>query len=88
MNKRSFASVAATFILCFVFWLLLTMSLEPAELLGGVVVCGITAWFSAGFFIQSDKGILNRLNVFRWLRFVGYLFFCLLPEIIKANIKK
>lgn len=86
MNKRSFASVAATFILCFVFWLLLTMSLEPAELLGGVVVCGITAWFSAGFFIQSDKGILNRLNVFRWLRFVGYLFFCLLPEIIKANI--
>ena len=54
MQKRRLRSIIITFIPCYLFWLLLTMSLEARELLLGVLVCGITAWFSSGFFVQNE----------------------------------
>ena len=38
MQKTRFTSVLSTFIVCYVFWILLTWSLSPEELAAGAVV--------------------------------------------------
>ena len=55
MQKRRMSSIIITFIPCYLFWLLLTMSVAPKELLLGVLACGITAWFSSGVFVQGGQ---------------------------------
>ena len=62
MEKRRLSSIIITFVPCYIFWLLLTMSFKSTELLMGVVVCGITAWFSSGFFVQGSEQRGRLLN--------------------------
>ena len=70
MQKTKFPAVAATFIVCFVFWVLLDFSFKVEELIAGAVVSLLVALFSARFFIQEDAG---------W-------FFTFVGELIKANL--
>ena len=85
MQKRRLLSLIVTFIPCYAFWLLLTMSLKPEELLGGVVICGITAWFSSGFFVQNDQMTMKNLNPIRIVKFVWFLAVIFMWELLKAN---
>lgn len=85
MNKRKLRATLLTFVPCYVFWLLLTMSLAPGELIAGVVVCGIAAWFSAGFFVQNEHDAARMLHPWRVLKLLFY-FICIFSwEIVKAN---
>ena len=86
MKPRKLSSIIATFVPCYAFWLLLTMSLKPSELLGGLIVCGITAWFSSGFLIQQDVQFLHYYNPMRVVKFILFIFVVLIPEILKANV--
>ena len=43
MNKNRFTDWLSTFILCFLFWLLLVFSLQPREILLGLIVSAIVA---------------------------------------------
>ena len=84
MGKR-LRNIVLTFIPCFVFWLLLTMSVEVKELIYGVIVCGIAAWFSSGFFMESEKEATRMMHPWRIVKLVFYLVFVLGWEILKAN---
>jgi len=61
------------------------MSLAPTELLMGVVVCGITAWFSSGFFVQNEETAFKLLNPVRLAMLAFYFLVIFLWELIKAN---
>ena len=84
MHKTSFGGVASTFLLCFIFWILLTWSAEPQELATGAVISLAVALFSSRFFIHDKPGWFFRptklLNgIFFWL--------CIFPvELVKANV--
>ena len=84
MGKR-LRAIVLTFIPCYVFWLLLTTSVEVKELIYGVIVCGIAAWFSAGFFMESEKEATRMMHPWRILKLVYYLVFVLGWEMLKAN---
>jgi multicomponent Na+:H+ antiporter subunit E len=86
MQKRRLTAIAATFVPCYVFWLLLTMSLAPVELLSGVVVCLITAWFSSGFFVRGEEHPFHMLNPLRLLLLLVYLFGVFFWELVKSNV--
>ena len=81
--KRSFSSWLGTFIVCFLLWMLLTWSTQVRELLLGVVVSAIVAWFTAKFFIHEKAFFL--LNPVKWVHIVVYAV-VLVVEVIKANI--
>lgn len=85
MKKRRLSSIVITFIPCFLFWLLLTMSLEPNELLCGVLVCGVTAWFSSGFFVQNEKHAGRLLNPVHILELIWYFVAIFSVELVKSN---
>lgn len=85
MKIRRFRSILATFIPCYLFWMLLTMSLETKELLYGVAVCGLTAWFASGFFIQNEATAFKLLNPVRIVLLLIYFCFIFMWELIKAN---
>ena len=53
MRKTKAPAVIATFLVCFAFWLLLTMSFSLQELIAGAVVSLAAALFSARFFIHE-----------------------------------
>lgn len=86
MGKRRLGSILITFVLCFVFWMLLTMSVAPKELISGVIICGIAAWFSSGFFVQNDRQSKHMLNPWRWIKLVFYFVVIFFGEVIKANL--
>lgn len=86
MHKRRLRSILATFIPCYLFWLLLTMSLAPVELISGAVVCGVTAWFSSGFFIQNEAAAFKLYYPVRIAMLVFYFVVIFSQELIKANI--
>lgn len=85
MQKRRLRSILATFIPCYIFWLLLTMSLAPAELLSGVFICGVTAWFSSGFFVQNEETAFRLLNPLRIGMLLFYFAVVFMQELVKAN---
>ena len=83
MPKTKFPAVVSTFLLCFVFWLLLTWSFKTQELVAGAIVSLAAALFASRFFIH-DKAFW----LFNPAKF-GALFvyiFVFLGELIKANI--
>ena len=84
MTKRM-KSILITFILCYAFWLLLTLSVAPYELINGVIVCGITAWFASGFFVQDCEHTVKMLNPIDILVLLFYLVFVFGWELLKAN---
>ena len=83
MPKTKFPAVVSTFLLCFVFWLLLTWSFETQELVAGAIVSLAADLFSARFFIHEKAFWLFNPAKF------GALFcyvFVFLGELIKANV--
>ena len=84
MQKTTFTGVLATFIVSYGFWILLTWSLSPQELIAGAVVCLLVALFSARFFIHG-----NSLWFFNPVRLLTALFYWLgvfMVELFKANV--
>lgn len=83
MSKTKPSAVAGTFILCFVFWLLLTLSFSPRDLFLGVIVCLGAALFSARFFVHEESSrICNPGRIFSFLYYFLVVF---MGELIKAN---
>ena len=85
MQKRRLSSIIITFIPCYLFWILLTMSLEGKELLAGAVICGLTAWFSSGFFVQGSEHRGRLLNPIHVIELIWFFVAVFSVEVIKSN---
>ena len=83
MQKTKFPAVVSTFVLCYVFWILLTWSFTAQELAAGAIVSLAVALFSARFFIHEKAFWLFRPGRLGGL--VAYVFI-FLGELIKANV--
>lgn len=83
MRKTKASAVIAAFVVCFAFWLLLTWSVKPQELIAGAVVSLAAALFSARFFIHEKAfWFLNPAKLFTGL----FYWVCVFPgELIRAN---
>ena len=84
MQKTKFPAVAATFIVCFVFWVLLAFSFKVEEIIAGAIVSLLVALFSARFFIREDAGWF--FNPGRFFALIGFWCFTFVGEVIKANL--
>ena len=84
MRKTTFPAVLATFVVCFLFWIVLDFSFKVEELVAGVVVSLAVALFSARFFIHEKAGwFFNPVKLFNLL----FYWICIFPvELIKANV--
>ena len=83
MSKTRFTSVLATFVVCFLFWILITWSFDGQELIAGAVISLGVALFAARFFIHT--GTMRMANPLRFLSLVWYCCVVFLWELIKAN---
>lgn len=84
MQKTTFPAVAATFIVSYAFWILLTWSFSAQELAAGAVVSLAVALFSARFFIHE-----KAFWFFNPLKLLSGAFFWLgtfMAELFKANV--
>ena len=83
MRKTKASAVIAAFVVCFAFWLLLTWSVKPQELIVGAVVSLAAALFSARFFIHEKAfWFCNPAKLFTGL----FYWVCVFPgELIRAN---
>ena len=84
MQKAKLPAIAATFVLCFGFWILLDFSFKPQELIAGAVVSLLVALFSARFFIHEKPGwFCNPLHLLS-----AVFFWCgtFIAELVKANV--
>ena len=83
LQKTKFSSFAATFILCYAFWILLTWSFQAEELAMGAVVSIAAAFVTARFFIHE-----NAFHMVQPKRLWALI--CYVPtfmwELIKANV--
>ena len=84
MKDNKFSAWLSTFIFCFLFWLLLTWSVAPREILIGLAVSAVVAAFSARFLIQKYAFYLYHPG--RLLTLIFYLVIIFPWEVIKANI--
>lgn len=82
LQKTKFSAVLSTFVLCYGFWILLTWSFHPQELIAGAVVSFFVALFSARIFIH-EKGfwLFNPKRFGALIVYVGVF----LSELWKAN---
>lgn len=84
MQKTTFSAVLSTFIVSYGFWLLLTWSVAPQELIVGAVVCLLVALFSARFFIHEKASwLFNPVKLITALVFWLGVF---MVELFKANV--
>ncbi len=94
MKKNKLPAICATFLLCFVFWMLLTGEItaiwdgvgqgEWEILIAGALVSLLVAVFSARFFIHESPFYLLRPD-----RLLLLVFYCLIifpAALIKANL--
>ncbi len=84
MQKAKFPAIAATFVLCFLFWILLDFSFKIEELIAGAVVSLLVALFSARFLVHEKAGwFFNPVHLFS-----AVFFWCgtFLVELVKANV--
>ena len=84
MQKAKFPAIAATFVLCFGFWILLDFSFKPQELIAGAVVSLLVALFSARFFIHEKAGWF--CNPLRFFSAIFYWCGTFIAELVKANV--
>ena len=84
MQKTKFPAVVSTFVLCFLFWLLLTWSVSVQELIAGAVVSLAVALFSARFFIHEKAFWL--FNPVKLLMCLAFWLGTFMVEVVKANI--
>jgi len=83
LQKTKFSAVVSTFVVCFGFWMLLTWSTDPQELIAGAVVSLAAALFSARFYIHNKAFFL--FNPARFGALLVYVF-VFLWELVKANV--
>lgn len=84
MKGFRFTAWLSTAIVCFLFWMLLTWSFAPRELILGGIVSVIVAAFACRFFIHSSAFYLY--NPVRLILLVFYCVIIFFWEIIKANV--
>ena len=84
MKKFSVFSVLATFIFCYLCWILFTLSFAVQELAAGAIISLAVALFSAKFLIQEKP--LYFLKPQRFLSLIRYCFFVFPEELWRANI--
>ena len=84
MQKTKFSAVAATFIVCFAFWVLLDFSFKMEEIVAGAIVSLLVALFAARFFIHEDAGWF--FNPAHFFALIGYWCVTFPGELIKANV--
>ena len=80
MNKNRFTDWLSTFILCFLFWLLLVFSLQPREILLGLIVSAIVAWVSCRLLIHE-----SAFYLYNPVRFVLLLFYAVCKVMHRTN---
>lgn len=83
MFNRKIKSFIATFIFCFITWIILTLSFDKQEIIAGILVSIIVALFSNKYFIHEDAFYL--FNPIRFLNVILYIPL-FIKELIKANI--
>ena len=83
MPKTKVPAVISTFCLCFLFWVLLTWSFTPQEMIAGAVVSLAAALFTSGFFIHENA--IRLANPVRFGALIAYVFI-FLGELVKANL--
>jgi len=83
LQKTRFPAVISTFIVCYVFWLLLTWSIEVQELAAGAVVSLAVALFSSRFFVHEKAFWL--FNPVKLVNLLVYVIFVFPVELVKAN---
>ena len=82
MQKTRFPAVISTFIVCFVFWILLTWNFSAQELAAGAVVSLAVSLFSARFFIHEHAfHFFNPVHFFSLLAYIPVFVW----ELLKAN---
>lgn len=84
MRKTTFAGVVSTFVVCYVFWILLTWSLDKQELLAGGIVSLAVALFSSRFFIHEKSAWF--FNPVKLINGIVFWLFIFPVELIKANV--
>ena len=84
MQKTRLPAVISTFVVCFLFWLLLTWSVAVQELIAGAVVSLAVALFSARFFIHEKPFWL--FNPVKLLMGLGFWLGTFMAEMLKANM--
>ncbi|CCJ33338.1 hypothetical protein CAAU_1254 [Caloramator australicus RC3] len=84
MMKNKPAAVIATFILCFLVWILFTLTFTAQELIAGAIVSLLVALFTSSYFIHEDAFHLLKPNVF--INFIIYVLFIFPVELWKANV--
>lgn len=83
MKKKSLLGVLSTFILCYISWILFTMSFTFQELLAGAIVSLLVAVFTARFLIHENA--LYLFNPARLFNLFLYLY-VFTRELWKANM--
>ena len=83
MPKTKVPAEISTFCLCFLFWVLLTWSFTPQEMIAGAVVSLAAALFTSGFFIHENA--FRLANPVRFGALIAYVFI-FLGELVKANL--
>ena len=84
MKGFRFTAWLSTALVCFLFWMLLTWSVAPRELLWGGLVSVVVAAFACRFFIHS-----RAFYLYNPVRLILLVFYCVIIffwEIIKANV--
>jgi multicomponent Na+:H+ antiporter subunit E len=71
----------ALFIITFLFWLLITLSLSLANIIAGIVAAGVTSLLFGKYFVNR-VGLFLELHRYGWLAVYIFVF---LWECIKAN---
>ena len=84
MKGFRFSAWLSTAILCFLFWMLLTWSVAPRELIWGGLVSVVVAAFASRFLIHS-----RAFYLYNPVRLIVLVFYCVVIffwEVIKANM--
>ncbi len=84
VRKARFGDYVGTFVLCALFWLLLTWSFNLQELIAGALVSLAVSLFAARFFVHENGFWL--LNPIRFLALLFYYIVVFFIELIKANV--
>lgn len=83
MEKKAL-SIFSTFVLCYLMWILFTLTFTPQELIAGAIVSIFVAMFTAKYLIHEDAMYLFRPNVL--LNLIIYVLFIFPVELWKANV--
>lgn len=84
MKKFRFFSVLATFVLCYLLWIMFTLNFKPQEIVLGAVVSLVVALFSSKFLIHEKP-----LYFFKPKRLYDLIHYCLIDfikELWSANV--